>query len=128
MKELCKLAEEKGFQCHTFSTRWTFDYHLERGKAKFMVNKECNVTLLAEIQYWLIITHKILVGLHVNSGNEGDEPIKWYYSYVSRFDNALHDNAFSCICDEVFNSYEEALIQGLLISLSLVSDVEVQDN
>lgn len=119
MKELCKLAEEKGFQCHTFSTRWIFDYHLERGK-KFMVNKECNIILLAEIQYWLVVNHMIHINLFVNSDNEETDPIKWYYSYICRFDNALHDDAFCCACDEVFNSYEEALEKAILVTLDLI--------
>lgn len=64
--------------------------------------------------------HKIHINLYVNSDNEGDEPIKWSYSYTSRFDNALHDDAFNCCNDKVFNTYEEALEEGLFQTLELI--------
>lgn len=109
MKELCKLAEEKGFEPHTFSTRWTFDYYLERGKAKFMVNKECDITLLAEIQYWLHTTYNIFVAIYpIRDKWDGDVRIITLNVHSSK-------NEF-----EDFNSFEDALEFGLVEGLKLI--------
>ena len=72
------------------------------------------------LKKWLRKEHKIHVNAYPNSDNEGNEPIKWFYSYISRYDNSIHDDAFGCSSDEEFDSYENALEQALFESLELI--------
>lgn len=74
------------------------------------------------LQKWLREVHKIHITISVNSDNEGDEETKWYYSYINRLDNALDDDAFGCIADDEFKSYEEALEAALAITLTLINN------
>ena len=74
------------------------------------------------LQKWLREEHKIHISIYPNADNEGDEPIKWYFSYCSRYDNALHDDAFNCCSDKSFNSYEDAMEQALLQTLDLIDN------
>lgn len=120
MKELCKLSEEKGFKCRTFSTRWTMDHYIERGKAKFMVNKECMIILLAEIQSWIRENYNVdIVSLRSFSMSNS-----YHYYIVNNMD---FDNAYQQVC--IANrTYEEALKEGLLEALKLIPDAKIQDN
>ena len=81
---------------------------------------ECILPSQAVLQKWLRERYMIHIFISPNSDNEGGDLEKWYYSYISRYDNSLHKDAFDCCCDEEFNSYEEALEEGLLQGLNLI--------
>ena len=73
------------------------------------------------LQRWLREVHFIHINVSPTDDNEGNNPVKWTYSYISRYDNAIHDDAFSMITDELFDTYEQALEEGLYEGLQLIN-------
>jgi hypothetical protein len=107
---LSKLAKEKGFISNIIGKSVESKYS----------TKDFYYLWMCELQKWLRENHKIHILIYVNNDNEGNEPIVWSYAYNSRFDNVLHDDSFNYITDEEFNSYEEALEEGLEQALTLI--------
>ena len=104
-----KLAKEKGF-----NIRQTTIYTDGIEEAEY---KGISQNLLLT---WLREEYKIHIIIIPNFDNEGDEEENWIYQYISRYDNSLHDNAFTCTNDNEFDSYEEALEEALLVCLNLI--------
>lgn len=109
MKELLTLAEEKGFKPKTFSTNWTFENLLGRGKMRegSLVNSQCESNLLNEIQKWLREIHKIY--MLIDMGIQRDYHWKC-------FDEESPFN----YSEGSFETYEQALESGLYEALKLI--------
>lgn len=104
MKEICKLAAEKGFKAKALSTDWTLkDYN---GKnSGFKINDTCDYLLLCEIQKF--IREKLNIDIFIiNAYVQGNYN---KYTYVARFIGGEDVNT------KDFNSdtYEEALEAGI---------------
>lgn len=78
--------------------------------------------ILSSLQKWFREVHKIHINIYVNGDNEGNEDVKWSYTYNVRYDNSLHDDAYYYIDDETFETYEEALKKGLLELFKLIDN------
>lgn len=109
MKELVKLAQEKGFEPKTFSTKWTFETLLGI-KKDFFVNEQCFSTLLAEIQKWLIEEYNIIVYVvpYINAPK---------FSFII-FKNFQDLNVES---DE-YSKWDQALELGLIEAIILIPE------
>jgi hypothetical protein len=58
MKEICKLAAEKGFKAKTVTTGFTFRHHAFDEK-RILLTDMCDYLVLCEIQRWLRDVHSI---------------------------------------------------------------------
>lgn len=72
------------------------------------------------LQKYLRDFHKIHIQIFCTDDDEGTQPVKWMYSYVYRYDNSIHEDAFNCSCDEAFDTFELALEDGLQQALNLI--------
>ena len=103
MKEICKLAQEKGFKAKTFSTQWAYNFYLGRGK-DILITETVDYTLLAEIQKWLrdeknTIIYPIRVAIY-------EPELGWGYEIITSEGENLDENMS-------YKSYEDALIAGI---------------
>ena len=111
MKEICKLAAEKGFKAKALSTDWTLkDYN---GKnSGFKIDNTCDYLLLCEIQKWLreefnieIIPYPVELEQNKKEIPQS-ENIEYHYYYFK-------DVIKQFVTGNGFNSYEEALMSGI---------------
>jgi hypothetical protein len=125
-----KLAKEKGFN---INTKDVFINTCKLGGSNLHIDLEPNdwntldfsvdniyysAPTQSLLQKWLREFHNIHIVVTVNSDNEGDEPVKWYWSYTMKYNNSLDDDAFNAFNDDEFNTYEEALESVLETCLS----------
>ena len=109
MKEICKLAREKGFKAKTVTTKVTLDY---QGKSSRLINETCNYLLLCEIQKWLreefnieVIPYPVQLEQNKKEIPQ-TESIDYHYYYFK-------DVIKQFVTGNSFNSYEEALMAGI---------------
>jgi len=116
MKEICKLAHEKGFKAKALSTDWTLkDYN---GKnSGFKINDTCDYLLLCEIQKWMREELNVYISVITDSLNEytiiiNDKLNGTRYIYTEELDqDDANYHTFQDI--KQFTSYEEALMAGI---------------
>lgn len=104
MELICKLAQEKGFQPITFSTKWVYNFYIGIGK-NIKITEMADYILLCEIQKWLRDIKKIDL-IVVNAYVRGDYN---KYSYVARYVGGKDIETKDFYSD----SYEESLKEGL---------------
>lgn len=113
MKELLKLAEEKGWKASTLSTKWTVDSLLERRKRAFL-NKYCESNVLNEIQKWLREVHDIYVEPLI-------DPFAGDFWYTLKAFKRNREKAYkNDLSNNNYNTYEEALEFGINEALKLI--------
>lgn len=123
--ETAKLAKEKGFNEYCVMAYFKNDkislshcYSLQDDECRAEDEKYAPTqSLLAK---WLRDNHNTHIIIQVASAGDGEEKIKWYYSYVTGIHDCLSDEAFGCTCDDEFNSYEEALEEALKVTLDCI--------
>lgn len=106
MKEICKLAQEKGFKSKTVSTSVTLKYHLGEGK-NLLINDTCNYLLLCEIQKWL--REELDIHIEITSHKYKIKELR-SLPRSFRYNNST----------DSFSSYEEALIAGIKETLKTI--------
>ncbi len=106
MKEICKHATEKGFKARTFSTGWTLDFYLDKGK-DILITETVTYLLLCEIQRW--IREELNIHIEVISHKY---KIKELNSIPRTFKYNHHSERYS--------SYEEALKEGIRETLKSI--------
>lgn len=116
MKELLKLAVEKGFKTKTLTTRWTLDGKLGLKKSEnFLVNETCEYLLLCEVQKWLrdkYETNIVVEEIYINS----------QLKYASTIFSDFCDEDTEWDDDSYFVKYEDALMDGITDSLELIKN------
>lgn len=116
MKEICKLAQEKGFKAKTVTTSVTLKYYLVEGK-NLLINDTCDYLLLCEIQKWIREELNIHISVIVDGLKEysliiNDKLNGTRYIYTENLDQDHSDyHTFQDIKN--FTSYEEALMAGI---------------
>lgn len=108
MEEICKLVAEKGFKAKTFSTGWTLDFYLDKGK-DILITPTAEYILLCEIQKWIREEFKIDISI---DGNFLDT---FYYELFYIEGKSKYENA-SIPC----KTYEEALKAGIKETLKTI--------
>lgn len=130
--EVAKLAKEKKFNLHTY--KWYYHNYGLNGKTKdsstmgedflFTHSKRGKLYVSAPtqslLQRWLREKHKIHIVIFCSDNEEGTKPVKWFYSYISMYDNSIHEDAFECGNDTEFDTYELALEDALKETLELI--------
>lgn len=61
----------------------------------------------------LLRDQKTHIRVDPTDDDEGQKVVEWMYSYICRFDDSLADEAFFCIADKRFSSYEDALKEAV---------------
>lgn len=117
MELICKLAQEKGFQPKTVTTKFTFKNPTESNK---LINDMCKYLLLCEIQFWLGYQFEIDILIDYD-GILYDAKIIKHYEEVSYLTSTFGDDT-----PYQFTKYEDALKTA--IKEVLESDIEKYRN
>lgn len=116
MKELVKLAEEKGFTSSVNPLALTRDMRRNENIGYEEFNEIVYNLWMYELQEWLLVKCKIFV--NPDFFVECDGRVYWDFEVVSMKDD-IPELIYDCSDDEVFNSRSEALKAGLYESLKL---------
>lgn len=127
MEELIKLAEEKGFQAKTVTTKYTIDVILG-GRKNILINDTCNYLILCEIQKWLREVHNIDVYVLPSVPNfKRSNPVYYvrYFQCPKKWElNTPKRIMESESVERRFDNPEQALEAGLLEALKLIKTDE----
>jgi len=99
MKEICKLAREKGFKAKTVSTSVTLKYHLGEGK-NLLINDTCDYLLLCEIQKWIREELKIDIAVFIGALGycwSGTDIVDESYVKISDLKDGVYDTYEKCL-------------------------------
>ena len=111
--QIIKIANNKGFNPNTLSTKFTNSYLL--GGKNLKINDTCIFLLLCEIQTWLIEKYEMLVLVDFDKNQNGNGII---YTVNWQPIHELHKGSYS---DKQYNSYQQALEEGLIKALESLS-------
>jgi hypothetical protein len=113
MKEIVNLARHINFKAKTLSTQWTFNAYLGK-KDKFLVNDECELHLLSEIQKFIRDNFNIVLIVYPKIQYPDNIITNEYYFEIYKDGKLLEQY------DGVYWGYEESLKQGLINALKLI--------
>lgn len=110
LKEIAILAKELGFKPCTMTTRFSFDELVGIKSNTSLVTDTCYYLLLCEIQLWLITTY--VTHVQILPYNK-----KFLISLLKEGQNGSNPNF-----KELFDTYPQALAEGILESLKLIKN------
>lgn len=123
MKEIVRLAKQKGFNASTVTTHavekaYLYDEDNYNHKSNVfikLINEGCNYLYLCELQRWIRDIQNIHIRVdNVNHPHEG----KWYFEIQhlpSGIENLWDEDA------KVYDSYKIALEEGIMYALKIVN-------
>nr|DAI89675.1 MAG TPA: hypothetical protein [Caudoviricetes sp.] len=109
MKQICKLAVQKGFKAKVLSTDWTLKDYNDKNSG-FKINNTCDYLLLSEIQKWIREEFEIYIQVFYHKSGKFEAMI------VNSSDNVISTELFG----EMFISYEEALMAAIKETLKII--------
>lgn len=117
--EIAKLAKEKGYKGNPPYFGYVDKFYEKNGTVRsYGMHRVKNINELAYaptqslLQKWLREIHKLHLTVYYHKSN------KYYVSIHNDCDINMHTNLFG----EMFNTYEEALEEGLLKALKLIDE------